>query len=101
MLSALEGLTIATPALQPYVLPAAVAILVVLFAVQPLGTARIGRAFGPIMAVWFLAIALLGISGHRRSIRRCCGALNPLYGLRYLFAAAARAFWCSAACFYA
>ena len=63
VLSALEGLNIATPAVKPYVLPAAVAILVALFAIQPQGTARIGKAFGPIMCLWFLAIA---VHGHRR-----------------------------------
>ncbi|HTT84326.1 MAG TPA: KUP/HAK/KT family potassium transporter, partial [Rhizomicrobium sp.] len=63
VLSALEGLNLATPAVSAYVLPAAVGVLVILFAVQPLGTARIGRAFGPIMAFWFVAIGLLGIWG--------------------------------------
>src|SRR5438132_1598867 len=83
VLSALEGLNIATPAVGPYVLPAALVILVGLFAIQPQGTARIGKAFGPIMCLWFLAIAVLGIAG----IARHPGvllALNPLYGLRYL-----------------
>ena len=66
VLSALEGLNIATPAVKPYVLPAAVVILVALFAIQPQGTARIGKAFGPIMCLWFLAIAVLGIVGIAR-----------------------------------
>jgi KUP system potassium uptake protein len=84
VLSALEGLNIATPAVKPYVLPAAVVILVALFAIQPQGTARIGKAFGPIMCLWFLAIAVLGIVGiaHHPAV---LAALNPLYGLRYLF----------------
>lgn len=51
VLSALEGLNIATPAFTPFVVPAAVVILIALFAIQPLGTARIGRAFGPTMAL--------------------------------------------------
>jgi KUP system potassium uptake protein len=84
VLSALEGLNIAAPALKPYVLPAAVAILVALFAIQPLGTARIGKAFGPIMSVWFVAIAILGIVGVVRH-PAVFVALNPLYGLRFLF----------------
>ncbi|EQD79441.1 potassium transporter [mine drainage metagenome] len=84
VLSALEGLNIATPALRPYVLPAAVAILVALFAIQPLGTARIGKAFGPIMAVWFFAIALLGLWGISRH-PAVLVALNPIYGIRFLF----------------
>jgi len=61
VLSALEGLNIVTPSFAPYVLPGSVLILVALFLIQPQGTARIGKAFGPIMLVWFLTIALLGI----------------------------------------
>jgi KUP system potassium uptake protein len=83
VLSALEGFNIATPTLKPYVLPAAVVILVALFAIQPLGTARIGKAFGPIMGFWFLSIAVLGIWGVIRH-PAVFAALNPLYGLRYL-----------------
>jgi KUP system potassium uptake protein len=84
VLSALEGLNIATPAVKPYVLPAAVVILVALFAIQPQGTARIGKAFGPIMCLWFLAIGVLGIAGIARH-PTVLAAVNPLYGLRYLF----------------
>src|ERR1700730_13624454 len=84
VLSALEGLNIATPALKSYVLPAAVAILVALFAIQPLGTSRIGKVFGPIMGFWFLSIAALGLWGVTRH-PAVFAALNPLYGLRYLF----------------
>jgi KUP system potassium uptake protein len=84
VLSAVEGLNIATPAVQPYVLPGAVAILVALFAIQPQGTARIGKAFGPIMCLWFLAIAVMGIAGIARH-PAVLAALNPLYGLHYLF----------------
>src|ERR1700736_517911 len=83
VLSALEGLNIAAPALKSYVLPAAVAILVALFAIQPLGTSRIGKAFGPIMGLWFLSIAALGLWGVTRH-PAVFAALNPLYGLRYL-----------------
>jgi KUP system potassium uptake protein len=83
VLSALEGLNIAAPSLQPYVVPTAVAILFLLFAVQPLGTSRIGAAFGPVMTVWFVTIAALGLWGIAQdfSVFR---ALNPLYGLRLL-----------------
>ena len=83
MLSALEGLNIATPALKAYILPAAVAFLIALFAIQPLGTSRIGKAFGPIMGLWFLSIAVLGLWGILRH-PAVLDALNPLYGLRYL-----------------
>jgi K+ transporter len=83
VLSALEGLNIATPALKSYILPAAVAILVAVFAIQPLGTSRIGKAFGPIMGLWFLSSAVLGLWGIMRH-PAVLAALNPLYGLRYL-----------------
>ena len=84
VLSALEGLNLATPAFQPYVVPAAVAILLALFAIQSQGTATIGHFFGPVMLVWFVAIALMGISGivQHPSV---FAALNPVYGLSYLF----------------
>ena len=83
VLSALEGLNIATPALQPYVVPAAVGILLALFAIQSRGTAAIGKLFGPVMLVWFGAIALMGIWGvvQHPSV---FAALNPVYGLSYL-----------------
>jgi KUP system potassium uptake protein len=83
VLSALEGFNIAAPSLQPYVLPTAVAILLALFAVQPLGTSRIGAAFGPIMALWFISIGALGVWGiaQEPSVLR---ALSPLYALHVL-----------------
>jgi KUP system potassium uptake protein len=84
VLSALEGQNIAAPGFKPYVLPAAVVILVVLFAIQPQGTARIGKAFGPIMALWFLAIALLGVWGIAQH-PAIFAALDPRHGFRYLF----------------
>jgi KUP system potassium uptake protein len=91
VLSALEGLTIATPHVEPYIVPAAVAILVGLFAIQPQGTARIGRAFGPIMVLWFVAIAALGVTGILRH-PAVLAALNPLYGFSYLFSGGSGAF---------
>ncbi|HEY6454991.1 MAG TPA: KUP/HAK/KT family potassium transporter [Steroidobacteraceae bacterium] len=84
VLSALEGLDIAIPALHTYVLPAAVGVLLLLFAMQPLGTARIGRAFGPIMGLWFLTIGVLGVWGIARHPVVLI-SLNPLFGLHYLF----------------
>ena len=83
VLSALEGLDIAAPAFTPYVPAAAVVILIVLFAVQPLGTSRIGAAFGPVMAFWFLSLAALGLWGIARH-PGVLAAVNPLYGLRLL-----------------
>jgi len=83
VLSALEGVQQIAPGLKSYVLPAASAILLALFAVQPFGTATIGRAFGPIMLIWFIVIAALGVHGviERPSV---VAALNPLYGADYL-----------------
>src|SRR5271167_5018073 len=63
VLSALEGVEQIAPSLQTYVLPAATVILLALFAAQPFGTAAIGRAFGPIMLIWFIVIAALGAYG--------------------------------------
>jgi KUP system potassium uptake protein len=63
VLSALEGLNIVTPDMQSYVLPAAVGILISLLAVQRQGTARIGRVIGPVMLLWFVVMALLGVWG--------------------------------------
>jgi KUP system potassium uptake protein len=63
VLSALEGLELVAPSLTPFILPITVAVLVALFALQPLGTARIGRAFGPIMLIWFVTMAVLGLKG--------------------------------------
>jgi KUP system potassium uptake protein len=63
VLSALEGMGVATNAFANYAMPLAVVVLVALFAVQSLGTERVGSAFGPIMLLWFLAIGVLGVMG--------------------------------------
>jgi KUP system potassium uptake protein len=89
--SALEGLDIAVPALAPYVLPTAVLILIALFAIQPQGTARIGRAFGPIMALWFVTIAVLGLWGIARH-PAVFAAIDPRYGFAYLLSGGALGF---------
>ena len=60
-------------------LPAAVAILLALFALQPQGTARIGRAFGPIMLVWFVVMALLGLYGILAASRRLRRAQSDVW----------------------
>ena len=61
VLSAVEGLKLATPAFEHYVLPLTVVILIALFAVQRRGTARVAAFFGPVMVVWFVAIAIAGL----------------------------------------
>ncbi len=91
VLSALEGLEMATPALQPYVVPAAAVILFLLFAIQSQGTARIGHLFGPVMLVWFVIMAVLGLVGIAKH-PSVLVALNPLYGLSYLFSSGATGF---------
>ena len=83
VLSALEGFEIAAPTVQPYVVPAAVVILLALFAVQPFGTSRIGAAFGPIMAFWFVSIGVLGLWGAAQD-PWVLVAINPVYGLHLL-----------------
>ena len=84
VLSALEGLNMATPAVEPYIVPLAVAILLGLFAIQSRGTRWIGQAFGPVMFVWFVAMAAMGIAGiaHHPAV---LAAINPRYGIAYLF----------------
>src|SRR5215472_16544335 len=84
VLSALEGIKGPLPEFAPYVLPLSVAVLVGLFALQPAGTARIGRLFGPVMTVWFLAIGALGVVGVVRH-PAVLAAIDPRYGLGYLF----------------
>jgi KUP system potassium uptake protein len=85
VLSAIEGLDLAAPGFEPYVVPITVGILVVLFGVQHRGTAAIGSVFGPIMLIWFLVLAVLGVAGILRA-PQVLEALNPLHG--YWFFAA-------------
>ncbi|HUR94683.1 MAG TPA: potassium transporter Kup [Gemmatimonadales bacterium] len=82
VLSAVEGLSIATPALEHLVVPIAFVIILALFFVQRRGTAGIGAVFGPITGVWFLCIAALGVMGIARnpSVLR---AINPYYALDF------------------
>ena len=82
VLSAVEGLAIATPAMESWVVPAAVAVLVVLFTVQSRGTGRIGRYFGSVMLVWFLTLAALGLSSIVRT-PEVLAALNPSYAVGF------------------
>jgi KUP system potassium uptake protein len=83
VLSALEGLTIATPSMSLYVLPLTVLILLALFVIQPLGTARIGHVFGPVMAIWFLVIGALGLWGIAQH-PSVLFSLSPTYAIAYL-----------------
>ena len=83
VLSALEGMEQIAPSFQAYVLPVSVVVLFVLFALQPLGTGKIGRAFGPIMFVWFAVMAALGVYGITRHLG-VAAAISPVYGIKYL-----------------
>jgi len=83
VLSALEGLKLAAPALEHYVVPLTVFILVVLFAVQSRGTALVASAFGPVMLVWFATLGVLGLV-HIVDDPSVLAAINPLYGVEFL-----------------
>ena len=83
VLSAVEGLKIATPAFDPYVVPITVLILIALFVVQSRGTAKIAALFGPITLVWFIALASAGI-WHVAQNPTVLLALNPLHGISFL-----------------
>jgi len=83
VLSALEGVNVTTTALKPFVMPAAVAILMVFFAVQRFGTARIGGAFGPIMLAWFIVIGVLGLGGIARD-PGVLAAIDPRHAIGFL-----------------
>ena len=82
VLGAIEGLNVATPAFERFVVPLSVIILFGLFLLQRFGTARVGVAFGPIMAAWFVTIAALGLVEIGREPRILL-ALNPWHGVRF------------------
>ena len=83
VLSAIEGLKVATPAFDLYIVPLTVLILIVLFAVQSRGTAQVASFFGPITAVWFIAIAVPGVAfvfGNPEVLL----AFNPVHAVQFL-----------------
>ena len=83
VLSAVEGLELITPNFKPFIVPISIIIIVGLFVFQRKGTASVGALFGPIMIVWFVVLAILGISGiveHPEVLM----AVNPLHGLAFL-----------------
>jgi KUP system potassium uptake protein len=84
VLSAVEGLKVVEPSFDSWIVPITAVIIVALFSVQRLGTATVGRAFGPVMIAWFLAIGACGISGiadHPEILK----ALSPTYALDFFF----------------
>jgi KUP system potassium uptake protein len=91
VLSAVEGLKIATPLFEPYVIPISLALLVGLFLMQSQGTASVGRLFGPVMLVWFAVLALLGMWGITQQ-PRILQAIDPRYGVAVLLNGSWRGF---------
>ena len=83
VLSAVEGLKLVTPALDAYVVPLTLAVLLALFALQSRGTSTVGRWFGPIMAVWFAAMAVAGLR-HIGDDPHVLTAFDPRYALLFL-----------------
>ena len=84
VLSALEGLNVVTPALEPYIIPLTLLVLFGLFFFQRRGTASVGAKFGPVMVLWFSTLAILGLLS-LVSNPVVLNAINPIYGLRFLF----------------
>jgi len=82
VLSAVEGLEVATPLLRPYIIPITIVVLTGLFLFQQLGTGHVGKLFGPVMVVWFVILGLIGVVNiaHQPSV---LAALNPVYALRF------------------
>jgi KUP system potassium uptake protein len=83
VLSAVEGLELLSPAFKPYIMPASLVIIFLLFSVQKRGTSGIGRFFGPICTLWFITIAVLGIP-HIVAHPEVLGAVSPHHALRFI-----------------
>ena len=86
ILSAVEGLKVATPKFEPYVIPITIVIIVGLFAMQRHGTSGVGKIFGPLTVVWFFTIAALGVRGILYD-PTVFAAVNPIYGIDFLMGA--------------
>ncbi|MBI2433860.1 MAG: potassium transporter Kup [Candidatus Hydrogenedentes bacterium] len=82
VLSAIEGLEVATPLFSPYIVPLTLVVLVILFLFQRFGTAHLGFIFGPIVLVWFASIAILGVVAIYQA-PSILAAINPWYGIRF------------------
>src|SRR3954467_455549 len=83
VLSAVEGLELAAPGMKHYVLPLTIVILLILFAVQRRGTARVASFFGPVMLIWFITIAVAGAM-HLRDDPAVFAAINPIYAISFV-----------------
>lgn len=84
VLGAVEGLEVISPQFKKYVVPITLVVLLLLFMVQKRGSASIGRYFGPVMVVWFIAISALGVFNIADN-PRILWAINPFYALRFIF----------------
>jgi KUP system potassium uptake protein len=82
VLSAIEGLEVATPFFTPYVIPITIGVLVVLFVFQHRGTGSVGKIFGPVIVLWFVVIAALG-AWQLVAMPGVLAAVNPVYALRF------------------
>lgn len=83
VLSAVEGITLVSPVFEPWIVPAALVIIIALFSVQSHGTERVAQYFGPITIIWFLALAAGGLL-HIFDNPAVIGALNPVHGIRFM-----------------
>jgi KUP system potassium uptake protein len=92
VLSAVEGLSVATPAFGPVVVPVTVVILIGLFAIQPYGSGRVGVLFGPILSIWFIVIAILGAISLGKN-PEALAAINPLHAARFFAHNGAKGFF--------
>jgi KUP system potassium uptake protein len=84
VLSAIEGLEVATPAFKPYIIPLTLVVLTGLFTVQKWGTGRMGALFGPVMVLWFAVLALLGVVNIVHA-PRVLAAIDPGYAVEFMF----------------
>ena len=91
VMGAVEGLHIATPLFTPFLVPIAILILIGLFIFQSHGTTQVGRVFGPVIVLWFVAIAALGIHQIGRA-PEVLGAINPIHGFEFFASNGRRAF---------
>ena len=82
VLSAVEGISVVTPALERWIVPVTIAIIIGVFALQPYGTGKIGRLFGPITLIWFFVIGTLGVMSIMAT-PAILGALDPSYAVRF------------------
>jgi KUP system potassium uptake protein len=82
VLSAVEGLKIVTTAFEPFIVPIAIVILILLFLIQPRGTGAVGRLFGPIMIIWFVTLGVLGV-WHILREPSVLVALSPTYAINF------------------